>query len=272
MKLIQFLLILCVLIVYCGTNAQTREFHDLSVRATGGAEFVLKDALGRMSGFDPTTNRRYDDINNSYGVFSIDSENPDVQAPEAVNEFDTRDPVDGLYTLTLHGTKLTLYTLSVVITRSINDSTGDVDGKEFNFKGVIDSGQVFSYVVRYASTRGAPLESYKIVQASSLRQDLACCYNLTLLGDKEIYKDLENRANKFSDYLIDKDSVKARHELEKLQEKLDQIRGDTVKKEHRKEKPPKHFMTADAYQILEEDVNALIKQMPTEKKDNKGKH
>ncbi|MBM4162466.1 MAG: hypothetical protein FJ217_15365 [Ignavibacteria bacterium] len=259
---------LLVLVLACylaEASLQERDFRSITVAASGGVEFLIQDSLGRRSGYDPRTAKRYDEINQSYGVFSIDSENPSVPAPEPVKEFMTYAPVDGNYTVTVFGTRSSPYRLSMTLSRGIRD------GADYDFGGVVDSNIVVQYQFRYTSVPHEPMSAFKVVRLQTLREDLRTCYTLKFVGEKELYNDLTRRLDKLDKYLSDKDSSKARHELEKFQEKIDQVRKETVKTEQKKAKPPKHFISKDAYDILTEDVTLLLKQLPIDKKGKGGK-
>jgi len=240
--------------------AQGRDFSSITVTLSGGMEFVITDSLGRRAGYDPMKRQRYDEINESYGVFSIDSENPEVESPEPVKEFMTHTPIDGRYRLTLFGTKSCRYTLSITLSRGIQD------GAEFDFDGVADSNTVQQYEFRYSAVPKTRMTANKIVQPVTLRKDLDQCYTLLLLGGKELHKDLTHRLDKFEKYLAHKDSSKAREELEDFKDKIEDVRKQTVKKEQKKERREKEFLTKDTYQILQEDVDALLKQLPQRRK------
>jgi hypothetical protein len=222
------------------------------------------DAMGRRSGFDPLANRKYIEINESYGESSVDSEDPNVEPPEPVMEFMTSRPVDGAYELELYGTKLSPFTLSVTVGRSMGDR-----GKRFVFSGLIDKGNVVNYKFTYSSALNVPLSASKSVGLSTLRQDLDNCYKLKLFGGKELYRDLNQRVGTFERYLSKKDSLKARHELEKFGETLEREYKRTTKGHDGKPKDKKRFVTEDAYRILNEDVDGLLDLLPKERKKNR---
>lgn len=242
---------------------QDNRFHSVTVRVNGAVEFVIKDPLGKRSGFDPKLNQRYDEINESYGVFSIDSEDPNVEPPESVNEFMTQNPVDGKYSLSLYGTKPSEYRLSIVISRALDE------GADFIFKGVMDSAATVQYEFEYSSVSGTPFTATKVVSSSTLRQDLDNSFKLNLLGGREFYKELNHRLDKFEKELTKKDSSKARHELEKFWKNIDEVFQKEKKKEKNEEKEDKKFVTDDAYQIFQEDVQALLNQLPLKEKGEK---
>jgi hypothetical protein len=66
---------------------------------------------------------------------------------------------------------------------------------------------------------------------------------------------LDNSNNHFAD----KDSVKARQELEEFEDALQDVQNQTVKS--RNEKGNENFITQDVYQILSEDVGLLSQQV-----------
>jgi len=249
-------------------QGQQRE-NDVEIIVKGPVEFIVKDFAGRMTGFDPRSETYFKEIPGaSYGTGGVDTEDPTVPAI-VIQEFGfgTGSPSPGKYSVSLIGTGLGVFEGRIVVTRLLSSSTG----ASFVFKGIINRNQVVGYLFVFAPDSANPLTAEKEVPSSILRQDLDNSYKLKLLGEKELHKDLSHRLDKLEKYLSDKDSSKARHELEKFGEKIEDVRDQTIKTEQKKQKPLKHFITADAYQILQEDVNALLKQLPDEKKGKKEK-
>ena len=245
LSLIQLLLLLLSIEV---SRGQDDKLTTITVRIDGDIEFVISDPAGNRSGFNLFDKVNYVEINDSYGVMSIDSEDPDVEAPPSVNEFTTDEPLEGRYSLTLFGTRPTKYRLSIVMIRTLSDGGVSV------FHGLIDSGQTQEYSFEYTPEVGKEYLASRLIESSSLRQDLENCYKLTLLGTKPLFIDLDHRVSKYEEYIEKDESAKARHELEKLDKKLDEVYEKTSKGNSA---DPNHFIKEDAYRILKEDVKSL---------------
>ena len=230
-------------------EGQIDQFMAMSVLVDGGVEFVITDPQGRRSGFDISTGTRYDEINKSYGVMSIDSEDPDIDPPESSMEFATQSPLNGEYLLLLQGTKLAKYELCVDLIQDLGKSV------RFEYSGVIDSSGLQVFFLNYSSVIGDFIGAEREIEGKSLRTDLDNCYKLNLLGKKPLYIDLDHRVSKYEKYIEKEESAKARHELEKLDKKLDEVYKRTSKG---KSADPNHFIKEDAYRILKEDVKRLM--------------
>lgn len=234
--------IYCFIIVTVFAKSQERVYRDLTVRVDGGVEFVITDPFNKKSGFDPKINKRYDEINDSYGVFTVDSEDPNVEPPESVNEFMTSEPIDGNYKLSLHGTKLSKFTLFIVLARSIQPG----DRKAFEFKGISDSGATLQYQIEYASTPGVPLIARRIIEKSTLHQDLDNCFKLGLIKNQGLYTSLKQKADNAT---TQHEKGQDRSAVNLLQAFLNEVKAQTDK-----------GLDKDAATILTEDAQALIQQ------------
>lgn len=232
--------------------------YEVSISVNGGIEFVIVDPLGRREGIDPMANQRYREINNSYGEFSVDSEDPDIDPPEPANEFETHDPVDGLYRLTMYGTKAARYRLFVI-------SRSQDKGEGLDTYGLIDSNQVRVLEFNYSGDSTKPFVVRKLITATNLREDLGNCLRLKLLG-RSLYKELLERVEHIEKRLDRKDSSKAFEELEKLAMELKKLRNETEKHEGTKRKPNR-FVTKEAFDILNEDIAILMSSLPPRKYD-----
>ncbi|HLA68386.1 MAG TPA: hypothetical protein VJN65_01690 [Bacteroidota bacterium] len=235
--------------------------NEVSVSVNGGIEFVLVDPLGRREGIDPITNQRYREINNSYGEFSVDSEDPDVDPPEPINEFMTHEPSDGLYRLTLYGTKVARYRLFITV-------FSQDKGQGIDTYGLIDSNQVRVLEFNYSSDSTMPFVVKKLVTATGLREDLSNCFKLGFLGGRPLYRELSQKVNRIDKRFEKKDSSGAHKELERLAKELKKVWEETERHEKRK-RTPSRFVTTEAYQILNEDITILMSSF-SPRKHHKG--
>jgi len=129
-------------------------------------------------------------------------------------------------------------------------------------KGLTQKDSVVEYRFDYRSQPGTPIKFERVVRSNTLRQDLAAAYKLKLLGDQKLFDDWNKEIDKFERDLARKDSAKARQELDKFGKEVDKLRAETIKHEEKKVPKPSRFITQDAYQILREDIDILLKQLP----------
>jgi ElaB/YqjD/DUF883 family membrane-anchored ribosome-binding protein len=268
------LLILLTVAVTVQPKAQ-QKVH-MQITATDNAHFVLTDPEGRKTGRDPRgASHRAEGIpidgipgaNYSFeSVGAIPDSNETVDATYyhvLAYSFDSPTS-DGIYSIDLVGIDLGQFDLYV----SVDPARGSSRQRaRFVLRHlVIDQDSAIAYRLTYDGTPGSRPKFDKVVFARTIRQDAHACLELKLLGNSELYKDLSHRADKFEKYLAHKDSSKAREELEDFKDKIEDVRKQTVKKEQKKERREKEFLTKDAYQILQEDVDALLKQLPQRRK------
>jgi hypothetical protein len=248
------------------STCYSQDYQGIQIHVNGEIEFVLTDAQGRRSGLDPRTEDRYDEINQSYGVFSVDSEDPNVEPPEPTHVFMTQSPIDGLYTLRLFGTKLTSFTLIVTIAGS------DLkDQDQLVQHGVIDSGFVREYQFEYHLSPQTPYEMERVYSEGNLQDDINSCYAIDLLGNRQFHLRLLRGADAFDSKIAKGDTIRARHELLALKKDLEEVHK-TMSKEEKKaprrrgrriHRPTRDFVDDEAFEILTNDVDALLKQIPS---------
>jgi hypothetical protein len=136
--------------------------------------------------------------------------------------------------------------------------------------GVIDSNQTVVYELDYSTDSTVTPTMMKVVTPQIILQDFGDCFKLNLLGDREFYRELRNQLDNFDRHIDHKDSVEARKELERFRNRIQQVYSDTVshggEDHHGKSGEVGHrrkdFVTEEAYQILNEDVNLMLQQLP----------
>lgn len=269
----------------------------LNIQSNSMIHFVVKDEIGRQTGRDPRGHPRpwqgkpLREIPGAQYAINTVGDSPSEYEPSAddvQHEFEWSFELENStkeLSLEAIGVRAGLYWIHFSV-----DPVGG-KGKSLSLQGIIDTAQSCEFSVLLATTAGIGLTVTKSMYQGSLRQDVDNCYKLSLLGEKQLYKDLSHRLDKFEKYLEKEDSIKARHELEKFGEKLDEVYGKDRKKASRDEeskrreyqeeekgkdrgkkmdeskaKRRKHFITADAYTILKEDVSLLLDQLPGNEK------
>ncbi len=249
-----FFVVLFLLLFLVSNLTFSQSSIDIGVH--GPVDYVLIDPLGKREGINPLIKQRYREINGSYGVFSLDSEDSDEPAPEPVNEFYARNPVEGFYRLTLYGVELYRYRLFLSV-----DAQGK--GKGIETHGTIDSGQTRVFEFHYSRDSSAPLIVKRYITGSTLREDLASCFKLGYLGDHALYKHLSERVEHIEKRLERQDSSKAADELEKLNKEL---KKELEEVGRGKGKTRKRFVTQEAYEMLKDDIDILLSSLPKGKR------
>lgn len=245
-------MLICLQIAFALSFQFSQNPGIIEVNIEGEIQFIITDPAGKRSGFDPVKQQRFDEINRSYGVMSVDSEDPEIEAPPSVKQFMTYTPLEGDYRLVVKGLLSTRVTSNILMARSTRG-----DSKVFEFEAVLDSGQSVEYLLQFDQVRNAPFRVSRVLSDHSLRQDLDNCYKLQLLGAKQLYIDLSHRVDKYEEWIQKADTAKARQELEKLGKKLDEV----YVKSKGPSKDPNHFIKEDAYRILKEDVGGLVEYL-----------
>lgn len=224
-----------------------QESFILEIHASGNIDFVLVDPSGRREGINPITRERFRGINNSYGIFSLDSEDPDINQPPSVIEFINSYSIAGSYSLSIFGHRSTTFSLEIVAAWKKKGHA------RFVIEGAIDSLQSVEYGMNIKSSSEASVQ--KVMTSNVLRQDLDNCYKLGLLEGEPLYTDLRHRVDKYESFLSRSDSVNAKRELEKLEKKLEEV----WEKSKGPSRDPNHILKDMAYRILTGDVRALLK-------------
>ncbi len=244
------------------------QFRYLTIYANGDVWLLVTDPEGRRLGYDPRSNQHFEEIpRGNVGAAGIDivtdkggeADSSQVNPVEAM----IPEPLDGDYVIRAFGNSLRFFDMSIMAEHSTDPITNIANG------GIIDSGQTATFVFTYDFNDRSKSRIRRVIVMSTLRQDLDNCFKLKLLGNKPLYTNWSHRVDKFEKELSEGDSLKARHELEKFEREIKRVREQTIKREERKQKLPPRFITADAFQILREDVQALLNQLPLKKKGEK---
>lgn len=236
-----------VVLILIAQVLRGQESLILEIHASGNIDFVLVDPSGRREGINPITRERFRGINNSYGIFSLDSEDPDIDAPPSVIEFINSRSMVGAYSVNIFGHRPTTFSFNILVVWKERRNAS------FVIEGAIDSLQGLEYVLNIQSSPETSAIQ-KIVSAATLRQDLDNCYKLNLLVGEPLYTDLRHRVDKYESFLSKSDTVNAKRELEKLEKKLEEV----WEKSKGPSRDPNHILKDVAYRILTGDVRTLL--------------
>ncbi len=228
----------------------------------GPVELVVTDSQGKRCGYNPFTGTIYNEI--SYAGYGYGS---DGSAKEFAFNTALKDTsFSTTYTIQLFGTRKGAFTGD-----GGAEQTWSGKGLNFNVLGVIDSNQTVTYKLTYTTDSTITPTMTKVVTPHIIIQDFNDCFKLRLLGDREFYRELRNQLDNFNRHIEHRDSVEARRELESFWNRIQYVYSDTVDNDnanHHAETRFEHrlrgFVTQEAYQILNEDVNLMLAQLPVE--------
>jgi hypothetical protein len=269
-----------ILILRATCSAVSQQQVHLQITTTDNVHFLMTDPQGRTCGRDPrgasnpSEGTEIDGIPVANYSFETVAAIPDsgessfaVYYHVLACTYDSPQ-CDGTYRIQIIGIGLGRFDLYA----SVDPAKGsNCQRARFKVKGaMIDTDSTITYVLSYSSSPSTRSSFEKEVSVQTVRQDLSVSFKLALLGDAkwlaELFKDLSKTEKQISSH----NEPKARQELEKFQDKIEDARKKTIKKEEQKKKHDKVFITADAYKTVQEDVAALRRHLSATK-GKKGK-
>ncbi len=141
MKKLLIMLVLHLLILQVIGYCQINGYLDIVV--SGSVRLLVEDSQGRLSGYDPRTDRNYNEIpDTAHGRRGVDSETagePPIEAYDFAFSKDINYPFEDTYHMRLIGLKDGTYQLSAALSQT------STTGKYFEFEGQIDSLEVKEY-------------------------------------------------------------------------------------------------------------------------------
>ncbi|MGD8747299.1 MAG: hypothetical protein PVI44_02430 [Balneolaceae bacterium] len=207
---------------------------NIQINIDQATHFVVKDTLGRKTGYNPLTNTKFDEIPGgnyaSLTLGGIGSENGSRYA----HEFRTlvNPPLDGTYHLNVYGVKLGKYKVTILLNR-------DHKLTRLQKIGVTDSGDTTSFLF----TKGKHPVLTKEINAAELRKDLALSYKMGWISDKTLYRSLLHKLI-YAENLYAQGKIKAG--IQTLQTTASNI--------------TEQLGNDDASSILTEDAKSLIRK------------
>lgn len=252
-QLSRIIMLGCALFFFCTEIFSQVKYFD--IYADGNIKLLLVDPSGRKLGYDPHTKTHFEDIpNSSIGAAGIDiiSDDGEPESNESQSnpvEANVDDIIEGQYQIIVSGNSLSFFSLQFR-TRYNNK------GKTYETGGIIDSLQTIVFKFTFKTTPELIFEVERIVTSTALRQDFDNSYKLSLIGKTGFYKELANYLDNYEKHLAKKDTLKALQEVEQFQSKL--------KKEYLEANiNDKRFITEDAWNILNADVQYIVGHLIT---------
>lgn len=267
------ILLVGVVILYID-QSYSQNTGGLDITSNSTVQFIVTDPLGRRTGEDPRgvdnpyQGKRLEEIPN--GNYSTDSNGDNPSADSASQSVDfgfefgvgiSSPENDGVYTIETIGTELGKYSLEIIVTPE-NEST--LQRFRQDIEGLTDKDQVTRYRFSYNGAVGAPVKFEKLVTQRLLRKDLDNSFKLKLLGNNAFYKILSETINRFHESLSAHDTATAHITLQNYWHLISAVpRGNDT--------TASQFVLADAYTILQTDLNAFLKKLPAIPPLNKSK-
>jgi len=235
------------------------QFRSIMIYANGDVKMLVVDPSGRRLGYDFRERKYYEEIpGGNIGAAGIDivTKQGGEKDSSQANPIDALipEPPDGDYQVILYGKHLGFYDLNVIALHPTKPITNISDG------GLIALAETATFRFMYDFNDQSRTVISRLVETSTLRQDLDNSYKLKLLGDKGFHKELSNILDSYEKHLSRRDTLKAVKELEKFQNKIAKEYKEGTKSHD------KRFVTADALQILSYDVQYLIDRLPEKSK------
>jgi len=239
----------------------------VEIVASDAVHYLVIDPLGRRSGCDPRGNPEQKVLQeipeSNYGFESV-GDIPiqgQMPSPDVMHVFVHKPDtiLTSEHTVKVFGRRNGKYSISMIIEYT-EASLSTI--RKFENVGIIEQGTVHTYRYSFGSQPEKPAKFARIVTVNSTRQDITAAHILGLLGDKKLFDDWNKELDKFERDLSRKDSAKARQELDKFGKEVDKLRKETIKHEDKKIPKPSKFITQDAYQVIREDIDILLNQLP----------
>jgi hypothetical protein len=244
-----FLVILSLIITHSNL-CLTQTSGSVGIFFEGRVRFILTDSLGRRTGYDPRNGAIYGEI--PYGVGGLETDYSEDPNDPIIDiqpfEFNTpnEDPTfRARYTLEVVAISRGIYKGGVSLSQTISGKGEDVD-----LKVVLDSLESVFYEIVYMTDSTQTPTLTKVVDTTTLRQDLNNCYNLNLIRNQTLYANLSTELHNIDSLLALGNIASARYRLLQFTILIDRASGDTTK------------IMPDGYQILREDVNVLFSNLP----------
>jgi len=206
------------------------------INSDKNVHYVIIDPLGRKTGFDPITNKWYEEIPGAnYGSSGVNENYSHEFGTSADNP-----PIEGLYQIKVIGVTHGKYSIGIYFLRGHKHITT-------NIEGVTDSSSVSYCQFTYNSNPDSAIKLERIVNScSDIRQDLDLCYKIGWITNKDIYNSLSKKIDNAEKQADKGKSKTATNNLNAFINEVDAQRD-------------KHI-TKDAAVILVEDAEALIRK------------
>jgi len=261
------LLAICALQV----TVSAQEEAVLWITTTNEVHFVVIDPYSRRTGRDPrgskelwvgTSVREIPKANYSFESVGDSPIDDSPHRNDVMHRFTyrfTSPGNDGAYMIDLFGIETGMYRFYLHVEP---DDVDKIQRFETEERGLVVKGGLIRYRFEYHGQHGKTVRLSKNIQLTNIREDIAAAHQLSFLGDKKLFDDWNKELDKFERDLGKKDSAKARQELEKFGKEVDKLREETIKHEDKKVPKPSKFITQDAYQVIREDIDILLNQLP----------
>jgi len=240
-------LIICIVSIFFNASIAIAGIqissHDLSAEGyyTGAVavHYVLTDPEGRKLGYDPYTDKSYNDFppgTAGYGDEGID----DISIVLEILE-----PLDGKYLIAAIGDLLTGVTFYIAVLREDIKNEGFI---KFHFEGLVDKGLPSKFEITYTSDPTIPAATItRIATPSGLKQDITLSGKIGWIDNQGILNSLLKKAEAIETSISKGNKEAAENQINALISEIEAQRG-------------KHI-SDKAAKILLEDTEYLMKSL-----------
>jgi hypothetical protein len=262
----------CAVVLFLQTAPAQQRGHFRVTVSTDAVHLLVADHLGRRAGSDPRgapdplIGIGFDEIPGGEYAAETVGDIPDKEGDTArvdyvhVLTYTFDDPIDGTHVIQAIGVKNSLFDLYLTVTP--DDAQGGPQYFRAKVRGLVQKDSVVVYRLHYQSHPGRAVTFEKIVTLNTLRQDLAVAHAENELGDTKLLDEWNKAIERTDRRLADRDSIKARQEMERFDRSLDKEYLQTENQQRRGHKE-KRYITKVAYDILKTDVSVLLDLWPT---------
>lgn len=244
----------CICVIH-SLMAQEPAIFRLS--SSSSVHMLLTDSRGRVTGCDPRGNPNQNVVNgiphSNYSFESLGSLSPEdsgevLQASMLLELGSITAEQLGHYSLMVIGRLLDSF---YVMSELERHPGGRFSLQEFGVDGLIDKDQVILFSFDLATPPNKPVELVKLVNPSTLRQELRNAFRFKILGDTRFYAKLDRLLGSFEAYYANRDYVNARRSLRSFQAYLDRANASPT---------PAVHVSAYGYRVLADDIKFLSRR------------
>ncbi len=206
------------------------------------ADFLIADASGEKTGFDPITGSVLQQIpTSSYVKGSIDDDETGAAGPD-FHSIQIFRPGSGVYTVTVVGHKLGEYNLA--ITPFAQDGSAE---PQLLIPGIAGLNSNSTFTVQYSPTLGSVSTVVTVASFQSTIADITNSLQLGLINNQGIANALSSKINAASSASASGNNATSRNILNAF---INQVNAQTSK-----------HVNGTAVQVLLNDANSLLNQL-----------
>ena len=225
------------------TTFSQAEYFD--IYADGNVRLLIIDGTGRKLGYDPNTKIEFTQIpRSSIGAAGIDivtdegGESDESQSNPV--EAMVNDVIEGRYQVIVSGKSLSYFSLNFRTRNNQGKVVSTADG------GIIDSAQTVAFSFTFKTSPELVFEPIKIVNPSSIQQDISIAVKMNLITNRGIANSLQQKIENAGKQ---KEKGQTKAAINLLQAFINEVKAQLGKAVA---KDAAELLIADAEQLLKE--------------------